>query len=145
MAKHLSYWCCLHAAQEEVYSGIGGLKQWVQNPLKSDQTFVQILHVGGNHWSVVTNIGCSSDTVKVLDSHAAGEPSTQPKTKLPECSRHRATSSTLSTWMLQNNKMEKIAECMLLPMLLRHVDETTPQFVLEGYTDAEAFTSLPRR
>ena len=39
------------------YSGIGGLqgtmlKQWVQNPLKSDQTFVQILHVGGNHCMV---------------------------------------------------------------------------------------------
>ena len=34
---------------------------------------------GGNHWLVVANIGCSSDTVKVLDSLATGEPSTQLK------------------------------------------------------------------
>ena len=30
--------------------------------------FVQILHVRGNHWLTVSNIGCLSDQVNVFDS-----------------------------------------------------------------------------
>lgn len=33
------------------------LKPWVQSPIKSNQDFVQLLHIGSNHWLMVTNIG----------------------------------------------------------------------------------------
>ena len=35
---------------------------------KGDKDFVQILHVGGNHWVTVTNIGCQENRIKVFDS-----------------------------------------------------------------------------
>ena len=33
-----------------------------------DKGFVQILHVGGNHWVTATNIGCQENKIKVFDS-----------------------------------------------------------------------------
>ena len=35
---------------------------------KGDKDFVQVLHVGGNHWLTVTNIGCQENRTKVFDS-----------------------------------------------------------------------------
>ena len=72
---------------KQKFNGVGGLqdtllKPWVQNPLKSDQNFVQMLHIGSNHWLMVTNIGCPSDTVKVFDSLATGGPTTELKNEI---------------------------------------------------------------
>ena len=30
--------------------------------------FIQIIHVGGNHWCVVSTIGCDAGVVRVYDS-----------------------------------------------------------------------------
>ena len=35
---------------------------------KGGKDFVQVLHVGGNHWVTVTNIGCQENRIKVFDS-----------------------------------------------------------------------------
>ena len=69
------------------FNSIGGLqdtllKPWVTTPLKSDQSFVQLLHTGNNHWVTVTNLGCPSDTVKIFDSLSTGGPTKELKNEI---------------------------------------------------------------
>ena len=44
------------------------------NPVDWNSNYCQILHVNGNHWVAVTNIGCKPNHVEYYDS-LGGEPS----------------------------------------------------------------------
>jgi hypothetical protein len=33
-----------------------------------EQSFVQVLNVGGNHWIIISNVGCPKDSVVIYDS-----------------------------------------------------------------------------
>ena len=41
--------------------------------------FVQVLHIGGNHWLTVSNIGCPHATVHIFDS--------LPNIDMPSCAK----------------------------------------------------------
>ena len=57
------------------FPGIGGLQavcvfapEGCQRVGTPEQSFVQVLNVGGNHWIIISNVGCPKDSVVIYDS-----------------------------------------------------------------------------
>ena len=69
--EHIDHAQWLLSKQFPYSKGLHSVLAFESNPPKvqrGDKDFVQVLHVGGNHWVTVTNIGCQENRIKVFDS-----------------------------------------------------------------------------
>ena len=83
-------------------------------PPNTKDELVQIIHLGGDHWVTISNIGCSKDMF-VYDSLA---PTTNPTLTSPVaafCGRPHPPSNWYGL-QCRNNRERQIVVCLLLPM-----------------------------
>ena len=100
---------------------MGGLQQPVLQETSSFEVsngkFVQILHVRGNHWCVVSNVGCEENFINVYDTYF----SSVSEDTLHVIARILSSSATtITVRMMKVEKQANLSDCGVLAIAIAH-------------------------